>query len=392
MNFIGKLQCFDFIETTSEIWFSNRSFNGLFCIDKRYGEIRRIIPIPDESIAGIRLHSSIFRINNELINIPDHSNRIVCYHMEQDNFSSIAIDGHVRTSDFSNFRAAHQYGNNIIMFPNRADRIIIYDHIKKEIFGIDFEDDVLKKIYPDRGIQFGRSFSTYDGCIFVPFMEADAVLKVDPLTRRAEIKIIDGLKGSNAITYCDDTFYLMSWRKRAIYETDMDFHIKNIYSDFPRELEGDERNFAHPVLIKNKIYYFPVFGNMILSFNIEKKEIKEEMRIKSPSSNSAKTHFARLCREKIISLMEGDLWFSEWSIPDGNLHKKPYSPWNQEHNNRIIENYLIQNGYFNTCSENEIFRVSDYIDIWATGKEDIFLAKQTDQMREAGKRIYTYIA
>lgn len=252
MSSVFKSRFCSFVETANLLWFSECNYNALLCIDRTDGKIRKIVMIPDDDIRGRDLYSCIFKIDNDLILVPNRSNRIVCYHIDNDSFSSIFIDEYVKVSLVSNYKAACQWGSEIIMLPNRADKIIIYNHLERKILTIEIKSDDLDKLYPNRVIQFRPQFEIIDDYLLIPFLEVGAILKINLSTKETEIILVEGLSGCDTINYYDGIFYLASWSQKKIYALNMNFNIIEEYTEYPTELEADKLIFAYSLLTGEK--------------------------------------------------------------------------------------------------------------------------------------------
>ncbi len=391
MSFTYKIKCFGFEEVSDQLWLLECNFNALICVDKKDGEIKKIIKIPDNNIKERDLYSFFIKIKQDLIFIPNCSNKIVSYNLENKCFSSIPIDNYVKTSSISNYKAAYQYEDEIIMLPNRADKIIIYNHSKRKISTIEIKDKDLDLLYPNRKIEFRPQFEILDKCLFIPFSDAGAVLKLHLITKQIEIKLIKGLSGCDTINYYDGIFYLASWNEKKIYALDKDFQIVNEYTSFPQGIKVEKMIFAYSLLVGEKIVYFPQSSNMIVSFGLKDKTIKEEMRLTSINKNYLKTYLAKIHENKMILLMANDRYFSVFFYLDNVLYKQPYCLWNEKYNNQRIENYLLNNDYFDNIYECVEITLNMWISIIEDIMNNIFGSKEVTKIKTIGENIYQYI-
>lgn len=386
-----KTRCNGFARIADNIWFSECKFNALICMGISDGKIKKILKIPNHVINRQNLFSEIFVINKSIILIPLSGNEIVSYNIDKDSFSCVSIKKNIEVPSISKYRAAYQHEHEIITFPNKGDKIIIYNHREGKVLTIDIKNSFLDELYPDRKIQFRPQFEVWNGTLYIPFAEAGAILKMDLVTKQTEIKMVKGLSGCDTINYYNGLFYLAAWNEKKIYAIDTDFQIVKEYTDYPKELTADEHIFAYSLLMENKIVYFPQACNMIVSFDLEDESIKEEVRINSSSVDFSKTYIAKMIDNKIISLMTEDSWLSSFSINKGILQKKQYCAWDNVYNSRIIEQYLIENGYFNNSYENNEIGLNIFIDQLNNVAVENSFRKLMEGAKTTGEVIYQSI-
>lgn len=392
MEFNYKMRCFGFEATTNHLWYSECNYNALICLDKTDGRIRKIVRIPGNDLCDRNLYSLIFKINQDLILVPNRSNRITCYNIDRGCFSSIPIDDHVMISPASNYTAAYRYGNTIIMLPNRADKIIVYDYISRTISAIEIKNDLLDRLYPKRGVQFRPQYEVVEDYLFIPFTDAGAILKIHLPTKHIEVKLVTGMTGCDTINYYKGTFYLASWNEKKIYALNKELSIIAEYTSFPDEMKADKMIFAYSLLIGETLLYLPQLGNMIVSFDLTKKRIKKEVQIDTVNMNQLKTYFARMQKDKIISLMAGDSCPSVFFYADNALCKKPYCAWDAEYNSKVTKEYLTVTHRLDFVYENSAFRLETLIALLENMKTTDCYEKILKPTGIIGKKIYKIVA
>lgn len=391
MTPVYKMRCCGFVEIEDDLWFPECSFNALICMDKTKGIIKEIIKIPDVKLEIKNLYSEIFLLGNDLILVPAYSDKVVSYNLDSKEFFCASIKDYVGNFFISKYRAAYQYGNDIIMLPNAADLIIVYNHMRKEISTVEIKNIILlNELYPDRHIQFRPQFEVVDERIFIPYAEAGAILIFDLISKQAEVKIIEGLSGCDTINYDKGMFYLAAWNERKLYAIDMDFHIVNVYMDYPVGLDADRHIFAYSLLIEEKILFFPQLGNMIVSFDLKNKKIKEEMRFQEPGNDYTRTYIARINRKMITLLMDEDSWLSNLFYLNGDLYKERYCKWDRSYNNHIIRKYLVENHYFDILYENNKITMNILVDVLENTEKYNLLRESLKEIKIIGADIYRY--
>jgi len=388
-----KMKFCGFIETVDQIWFFNRNFNALFCVNKINGKIEKIVKVPDGHTSMSALYSAIFKIGDNLICIPDWGDKIISYNINDNSFFDISLRDCAKIPAIANYKAAYQYKDEIFMFPQCANNniIIAYNTLERKVSTIKIDSHFLKERYHEGMKQFQFQFEILGEYIFIPFAEVGAVLVLNLMTKQIKIRWVNGLSGCNTINYHDGIFYLASWDEKKIYAVNRNFVITNEYTDFPDELKASKYIFRYAFLIEEKILYFPQAGNMILSFNLKDKTIKEEMRIKTQNANYTKTYLAKIQKNEIIALMTEDLWLSVFFFHGGTLHKRPYCQWNNEYNSKVIEKFLIKTKYFDNIYENSEVGLNMFVDILGNAEYNTFYREYSDYTGKTGEKIYRHI-
>lgn len=388
MGFRFKMKCFGFETATDQIWYSECNYNALICLDRTNGRIREIVRIPGSNVCDGNLYSLIFKMGRDLILIPNRSNRITCYNMDNGCFSSISIDGHVTVSAASNYTAAHRYGDEIIMLPNRADKIIVYNHPSRTITTIEMKNDLLDKLYPNRRIQFRPQYEVVEDDLFIPFSDAGAILKMHLPSKRTEIKLVPGLAGCDTINYHNGIFYLASWDEKKIYALNKELCIIEEYTKFPDDMKSDKMIFAYSILIEEKLLFFPLLGDMIVSLDLKDKTIRKEMQIGSVGTNQLRTYFTKKYEDKIISLMAGDFCPSVFFYADDKLYKNLLCAWDTEYNNKVIKKYLVIDQRLDIVYENDTIGPDALIELLKDIEIKDHYVKAAELTETLGEKIY----
>lgn len=381
-----------YVDIMDQIWFINREFNALISVDKSDGIIKKILKIPSDPIDKRCLFFSVFKIGDDLVGVPDNDDKIIIYNINDNVFSDISIKKHVKISAISNYKAAYLYKDEIIMLPNRADKIVVYNHSEKNISTISIKNNALDALYQNRVIQFRPQYEIIDEHLFIPYAQAGGILKLNLTSKQAEVRLVDGLSGCDTINYYNGMFYLASWNEKKIYAVDMNFHIVDVYTQYPDGFEADKCLFAYSLRIDKKILFFPQLGNMILSFDLEDKTIKEEMRVQMQDSDIAKTYFVKADKNEAVSLMHEDSWLSAFSYVDGVLCKKPYCTWDEARNSKVIEKYLKDNCYFGFVHERNGIGLDMIINLLEDAGSACFSQEESGYAGAFGKKIYGCIS
>lgn len=390
MEIIYKSRSLGYVETNDAIWFSNRDFNGLEKINKSTGRIELLKRFPEYDIRKQYIHSYMVRVKENFIFFPDLGDYITVYNIETSEFITVALDLEKIGKQKAYFSSACVYGQYIYIFPCRARKIIRYNVDLKIVTYLNTLDSVLDKIPSNLDI-FMQQYEVIDGKVYFPFASLNGMLVFDLETEKADICKLNISGGCSAISYHRGKFYMVSSRNKEIYSWDKDTEELKAYDAFPEDFEITKCQsynylFGNSQILGEKIIFFPILGNMIVSFDVVSKEIYEERKIEDLYCEKWNTFWTLSREEKILVMLAGKDVFFYINETNGKLLFETAFKLDNCYNEQAINNYLIENHYYNGKIEKkgELTNFINFIQ-----HSDGFSSEQKE--RNFGKDIYNIL-
>lgn len=370
MHDLFKLRYYGYVEINDDIWFANQFFNALIKLNKLTGKIQIVDKFPDYEIGCIGLYSTVLRVDENLIFVPNKSEKIVAFNIKTKKFSIAPLDlDKVGKKEFY-FLNAYVYKQYVYMFPVEADCLIRYNVVENTIKYIFFPNaiSVLKlKIY------FIKQYEVIDKKIYIPFAELNAIAIFNPQNEDLRIVYLNIEGGCSSINYLEGYFYLAASKTAKIYQWDEDTGEIKIYDDFPGRFEADGYIFLDTCVIEGGIFFFPFFSNMIISFDISSKIIYEQKQIYNVK-DECKVYFAKKIRDVyyVLSADMDDLCILKYR--DQKIELKPIYMQDNTYNRKEIGEFLLTNKYYDSFVESEN-TLEQYIDLLVSTNKSSFSAE-----------------
>lgn len=380
-----KLRNFGFVEINGKIYFSNLFFNGLVELDIKTGRIDAIYQFPNYGRRICWLYSKVVQVGEVLVFAPDWSEQIALFDTNTHKFQTINLDKNLVGERKPYFRCVYFYKGYLYMFPSKAKCILRYDLDRKEIryLGRDiFEQN-------DDENYLRQQYEVINGKLFMPFTDRSNILSFDLETENIEVLRLENETGWSTINYIDETIWMSSWRNNEIYKWDLKTQEVSKFNKFPRELKTGEYKFAFSCVLENKIFYFPVDGNMIVAFDrlLDATEcaIKNKMNVGEPIT----TYNVCNSNGRIFIVLAGIEEICECYLEQGNLRKCNYIKYDCEFNNKIIDKYLLL-GMSGRKVEQNHEDLNDFIGVISIS-EDKSKSSLEKHKASVGKKIYSIL-
>ena len=371
MSYLHKLKCQGFLEKENSIWLSNWFFNALIEVEKANGNIRTMKKFPDYEVWKDKLYSEICLVDGTLVFVPNKSEEVVSYHIENGRFTSCALDvGQVGEAK-PYFKSAVVYRNYVYMFPMNAECIIRYDVVENSIKYFENLSHIIKNEKHENFIWFPMRYEILNGKVYIPFVELNAVAIFDINKESLDIRHIDIRGGCTTINYMQGHFYMASSRSPNIYRWDIKTDEVKIYDAFPEKFVPGQLLFSDTCRTKNRIVFFPLFSNMIVSLDIHTGEIHEERRIEIVDEGLCKTYCVRKSKGKVyvITSDQGNICIArDMDSIDRKIGLMPGIRWENRYNQSAIDEYLMNQGYFDGIFE-KTEMLEEYLEILEKSKK-----------------------
>ena len=128
-------------------------------------------------------------------------------------------------------------------------------YIGKEIFEANDDENYLRQQY-----------EIVNGKLYMPFTDRNNILVFDLEKEAIDILMLEKGEGWSTIDYIDNVMWMAAWKSNEIYKWDLRTH-EVIKYDFPYEMNTGKYKFAFSYVAGKKIFYFPVTGDKIISFD-----------------------------------------------------------------------------------------------------------------------------
>lgn len=383
MNMLYNLRCLGYVEIDDNIWFSNLYFNALIKLDKLTGQIEIIDKFPNYEIDQVWLYSTVCHINNLLVFVPFRSTEIVVYNIKTEKFISVALDLTKVGKRERYFASAYIYGNYIYMFPVEAKCIIRYDVQLNSIKYLENGLIDVRSTLPKTTECFALQFEIIGKKIYIPFAELNAIAIFNLEKETIDIQYLNITGGCSTINYFEGYFYMASWKQCKIYRWNNETEEIIEYVDFPKEFTSGDYMFSSACSMKDRIFFLPIQGNMIISFEIKSKKLYEEKRISNLNYEEWNTFFCEKGSDKVIIWIAGEENLFVLDYSEEKLQIKPYFQQKSVCNKRYICDFFIEYGCFNVIFENEK-DLYQYIEVISNSSE----IQKKEKTREYGKIIW----
>lgn len=361
MDCLYELRCQGFVEIENDIWFSNWFFNALVKIDKMSGYIQYLEKFPNYDIYQEKLYADVCYVNGWLVFVPNYSDEIVSYNIIKGKFNSVKLDIELVGSQKPSYKCSYVYGKYVYMFPQKAKYIVRYDVTEHSIkyFKVHLEKE--DSIFSEDFIYFFMQYEIVDQKIYLPFVGINAIAIFNLVDESLDIKYLNIEDGCLTINYVNECFYLSSRKGDKIYRWNVKTNEIEIYDAFPKGFESGGFAFNFACIIDHKIFFFPLFSNMIISLDIETGILHEEEKLCTIGEEICKTYSVKKYNGKIYALMENKGIIDSIDHVNENLRFKSFVRWKCPYNKKMISNYILKNGYYDNIIENK-HMLKEYIE------------------------------
>lgn len=378
-----KLRNFGFAEVNGKIYFSVLFFSGLVELDIKTGRIDAIYQFPRYKIERCWLYSKVVQAGNKLVFVPDRSDQIAVFNIDTHKFQVVDLDAEFVGQNKSYYRCICHHQKFIYMFPSKAKCIIRYDwelnevkYIGKEIFETNNDENYLRQQY-----------EVVNGKLYMPFTDRNNILVFDLEKETIDILALEKGEGWSTINCIDNVMWMSSWRSNEIYKWDLKTQEIHKYN-FPYEMNTGIYKFAFSYAAENKIFYFPVTGNKIISFDciLGKTDYAFESDIITDEPLS--TYNLQKSEKGVFSTQAEAEEIFEYSFKKGKLQKCSYVKYDYEFNCKKIDAYFLL-GPFGAGTERKKQDLRDLIKIVSASEGRLRDNKEMDkQESDAGYQIY----
>lgn len=263
------LQFITAVESHGSVWFSASEYNSLFCMDCDSGEVEYKGMFPQEKADAVNLHSYILSYNNTLYFIPWHSQNIIEYEIETDNYRIYEICGfNIQPPYFG----AVQWDNYIYFWQATELGVLRFNIVDKSIEKVNrkVENEISSELERENYLwekweenYSWQSYAKAENCIYVVSVSTNRILKIDMKENEHEYYFIEKSNGITSICSIDDYFILTDINDFIIYWRP----DKGVFkSEQPKDISIGNARYCEKS--KNKIYYSLLDEKRILCFDI----------------------------------------------------------------------------------------------------------------------------
>lgn len=370
-----KLRSHGYVELDGEIWFPNLQFNALMKIKKSTGQLEIIDKFPNYNVLCSWLYSTVYQVGDELVFVPCNSEEVVSYDIKTGKFISTSLDKKWLGKAGPYFVQGYVYNHYIYMFPVCAKCIIRYDVINHAVKYLDNKLASIISDLPEGSICFYQQYEVLETKMYIPFAELNVVGIFDLRDESFEFKSLSIEGGCSTINYIDGYYYLASWKSPAIYCWDIETGAIRKYDEFPEEFVAGDYVFSFACSMKKRLFLFPHYGNMIVSFDTESGEIRKAQSVDNIDKEAANTYFVKKCAENIYVLTADMKWVHLLDHKE-ELQWKPCFQMDDTYNEKKIADFLFDEDRRN---------LEGYIVEILASSEDI---PQKEEQCNCGKRIF----
>ena len=194
----------DNVMLNDTIWFCAYDFNALFSMDVVTKEIKVCGIFPGQPYHQHRLFSVMKLVGNKIYFIPCEASNIAVYDIDMKTIKIIDWPEEVKVkNEHISIICAQQYREYIYMLPSHGYCIIELDTSSGEITCIDgWKEKCENYIFCEPEMCFNKQSIIVDGNLYVPFYNANAVLKLNCDTMQVSvIKLGEEKRGYSGICY-----------------------------------------------------------------------------------------------------------------------------------------------------------------------------------------------
>lgn len=354
METLYKLRSLGYVEIGNDIWFPNLYFNALIKINKLTGRIELIEKFPNYEVGETWLYAAACLVNEYLVFTPFRSEEIVSYNIRTKEFVSVPLNLSRIGKQERYFAGTYVYGNYVYMFPVEANCMIRFDAGHNVIQYLDVGLSNALRDFHRKEECFIYQYAVAEDRIYIPFANMNAIAVFDPQKEGLDIRYMDIMGGCSGISCYEGYFYMASWKSCKIYRWDSKSGEVKQYDNFPEDFIAGEYKFVSACAMGKRIFFFPLQGNMIVSFDTETGELYKEQRISNLYHEVWDTFFSKRAGGKIVCEIAGEKDICVLDNTKGKLRIEPFFRQNDLYNEKVIDDFLfVNNQYFNGILEYE---------------------------------------
>ena len=327
-------------------WFVPSSHNALCTLDVMSGDISvEVWGLGGESGLCQGRYVLAGAVGNKLVMVPEYAEKVLIYDTESGTSECYPVNvpelkGKSGGGKFIKFRSAITLGSDVWILPQSTGHILKYDAVKMELADyVDWYDVVAEYNWHDVN-QFGFGVCV-DYSIWLPCYQINALLEFNILSHQGKIHFIG--KHENrfiAVTYCENKFWLLDNINQELVTWHPSQGILNVTKEFPNEYGADKAYFNFPdyniaelCVVKDKIVAVPSAGNAFLCVDVFSSTIE---KIVDKLSGSNYLHLCKIDSERYIALSQTDNRFCVFNVETCMVEKYIYPKLDY----RILEKYL----------------------------------------------------
>lgn len=229
-----KVDISDAICVENKVWCISKSFSCLFCIDIDSKKLVRIEEIPKASYYKINSFLQLRFFENKIYCIPYNEKSISVYDIEKNKFEIININQEIIQYKGIGglFTGAAVYNKYLFLLPAFCKAIIRLDMENHEMVYItEWVEQIKDYIFDENEYYFMRQSVIREGKLFVPFVNANAILELDCVNLKSNIHILgEEHNGYSGITYGGESFWMSKRMLSELISWNPDTNvIKTVY-------------------------------------------------------------------------------------------------------------------------------------------------------------------
>ncbi|WP_295094141.1 hypothetical protein [Ruminococcus sp.] len=242
----------DAVVIGNRAYFTSSTYNGFFYSEVGEEYAQHIGAIPGEMINGERLYASLQSVDERFIcMIPFTAKEIAVYDIINDSFFKIPLNDDMQEKTMK-FMASAEVDGVVFafgLFDTFVYKIDVYQNTCLKVCS--WEEKLERsKVFDDNDAFFRYQTQLYDGKIYVPFCNANAVLIYDYKRNDCEIVVFDDLdNGYSGVWRNGEVFY---FSPRKVGQRGLRWNIKNDSADY---LADSDKNIIGLCTENNKVIY-----------------------------------------------------------------------------------------------------------------------------------------
>ena len=264
------------------IWFTARTFNALFRMDRNTWKPEYVGSFPSGQGVAPRLYGTVLRICNRLCFSPMSADNIAFYDIDSGEFTTIPVpkpgkSGYLysKTSGSSKFIKAYRIDKRIYFIPNTYPGILVYNEADGEVCIIDDWVSTIDGLVFDMELGYfrGCAFDVERNCLILTCLCANAVVELDVSTNKTKVCVYGNEKtGYFDIQIINGAYWLLLSHKAAILQYDPANNDRNEYRIALEHAFSDEYyQYQQIVEVNGSLYIIPSQADRIIRFDLEGK-------------------------------------------------------------------------------------------------------------------------
>lgn len=275
------LRCDFMTVEENKAWMVGTRINALFELDFVTKTYEFITALPRTDIQQFRYNSLCYKVNNELFLFPDRGDRILIFNLDSKEFSEIEITN--PNAERISILNAFLIGNQIYAVARGL----------KQILTVNIDEKKIDEIYSMEQL-IGASYLSDEMCmvdsqIYFTIPEENVICEFIIETKKLNKYILSEKIMPYTICYVNDCF-VVTGRKKGIYSWDKCSNNLNIIAEFPSKIkliesENKEQDgsidaelyehafFRWSICRGKELWFIPYCANNILYINVENDTI-----------------------------------------------------------------------------------------------------------------------